>query len=200
MNGHRAVFLDRDGVLNRVVERDGKFASPRSLGDFEIVPGAAQAVRIIREKCRALVIVVTNQPDIERGKLDPKDLERMHDRLRREVPLDDLLVCPHGTDRCSCRKPKPGLLLEAAARWGIDLADSFMVGDSEKDIGAGRNAGCRTVVIRTSYNAQTTAEGTRSGLRKWLSAPCAQTTTADHEAADLMQAVEAMMAQWEKKS
>jgi D-glycero-D-manno-heptose 1,7-bisphosphate phosphatase len=147
----RAVFLDRDGVLVRSEVRAGKPYAPRRLEDFRLLPGAAAAVRSLKMG-GFLVIVVTNQPDIGNGLVDPGVVQAMHDRLKARAPVDDIRVCPHRQDEgCGCRKPKPGMLLDAAAQWNIDLAKSYMVGDRDGDIVAGREAGCYTVFIRRNY-------------------------------------------------
>ncbi len=167
--GRRAVFLDRDGVLNQAVERDGKPVAPWRAEDFKTIPGAPEAVRAMRRELGALVIVVTNQPDIERGTLAPEELDRMHRILRRQIELDDLVVCPHKSDGCKCRKPAPGMLLTAAARWKIDLKRSFMIGDRDKDIEAGKRAGCTTILIRYPYNTQVKADYTVENLQEAVS-------------------------------
>ncbi len=144
----RAVFLDRDGVLNRLVARpDGTLGSPRSLKDFTLLPGVASTVRALA-RAGFKTVVVTNQPDIARGRLDPAELERMHARLRQEVSVDAILTCPHDErDHCGCRKPLPGMLLQAGKALGVDLERSFLVGDSWKDIAAGYAVGCRTILV-----------------------------------------------------
>jgi D-glycero-D-manno-heptose 1,7-bisphosphate phosphatase len=140
--------LDRDGVINANVERDGRLLAPRSLEQFVIVSGVKEAVAKLRE-AGFVVIVVTNQPDIATGHITRALLDRMHEKLNVELAVDDIKVCPHvDADKCACRKPKPGLLYEAAAERGIDLPASFMVGDRPSDIEAGRTAGCATVWIR----------------------------------------------------
>ncbi len=147
----RGVFLDRDGVLNRPVVREGRPFAPTSLEQFELLPGVSQACSRLREQGLVL-IVVTNQPDVARGVLSREQVEQMHQKLRELVPLDDIRICFHdGPDRCDCRKPRPGLLLEAARDWKLDLYESFMVGDRWRDIDAGRAAGCRTIFIDYAY-------------------------------------------------
>jgi D-glycero-D-manno-heptose 1,7-bisphosphate phosphatase len=142
-----AAFLDRDGVLNKPVPRDGSRGSPRSLREFELVEGAGEAVRTLRN-AGLLVIVVTNQPDVSRGLLDPAELNRIHDRLRDATTVDAIYTCPHDDqDVCSCRKPRPGLLLRAAAEWDISIVSSFMIGDTWKDIAAGSAVGCKTFLV-----------------------------------------------------
>ena len=147
----RAVFLDRDGVLNRAVVRDGKPYPPASAAEMEIVTGAAAALARLKDR-GFLLLVVTNQPDVARGTQDLETIQAMHRILREALPLDEFLVCPHDDrDACGCRKPAPGLLLEAQARYGLDLRRSFLVGDRWRDVDAGRAAGCRTVFLDFGY-------------------------------------------------
>lgn len=147
----RAVFLDRDGVINRSIVRDGKGYPPDSLDQLEILPGVPEAIAALRE-AGFLIIVATNQPDVGAGKQRIEVVDAIHDRLRRELAIDDIRVCPHvDGDRCACRKPRPGMLLEAARSWGIALERSFMVGDRWRDVEAGRAAGCRTAFVDYGY-------------------------------------------------
>jgi len=148
----RAVFLDRDGVLNRAPVRGGRPQSPYRAEDAELLPGVPEACARLREAGFALV-VATNQPEVARGRLSRATVEAIHDLLRRQLPLQDIRVCYHDdVDGCACRKPKPGMLLAAARDLGIDLARSFMVGDRWRDIEAGQRAGCRTVFIDHGYD------------------------------------------------
>ena len=143
----RAVFLDRDGVLNKLVVRDGRAVSPLALAEFVLLPGVRRAVEALRD-ASLLAVVVTNQPDVARGALGANELRRMHERLRRAVPVDAIYTCPHDDpDGCACRKPKPGLLLRAAEERQISLKDSWLVGDSWKDIEAGKAAACTTFLV-----------------------------------------------------
>jgi D-glycero-D-manno-heptose 1,7-bisphosphate phosphatase len=149
-----AVFLDRDGVLNRVVVRDGVTHPPASVEEFALLPGVAQAVRRLHAAGFALV-VVTNQPDVARGTQTRAGVETIHDRLRAELPMLEVLACYHdSSDECACRKPKPGMLREAAQRWRLDLWHSFLVGDRWSDVVAGQAAGCRTVLVETPYSGR----------------------------------------------
>lgn len=142
----RAIFLDRDGVINRNEVRDGRPHGPQTVEDFVILPGVGAAVAALRA-AGYLVIVATNQP-----RVPPETLAAMHAKMRRFVPVDDIRICPHAeADDCACRKPKPGLLLEAARAHGISLAQSWMVGDRWRDVEAGKAAGCRTVFIDHGY-------------------------------------------------
>lgn len=148
----RAVFLDRDGVLNASLVRGGKPYAPRSLAEFELLPGVAEALAQSR-RAGFLNVVVTNQPDVSNGKAKREDIEAMHARLLKELPIDAVKVCYHDDrDGCACRKPKPGMLLEAARELGIDLAQSFLVGDRWRDIAAAQAAGCKALFIDYKYD------------------------------------------------
>jgi D-glycero-D-manno-heptose 1,7-bisphosphate phosphatase len=149
-----AVFLDRDGVLNRVFVRAGVTHPPAGVEEFELLPGAVDAVRRLQAAGFALV-VVTNQPDVARGVQTREGVEAIHARLRAELPMLEVLACYHDTgDGCVCRKPKPGMLREAAWRWQLDLQWSFLVGDRWSDVLAGQAAGCRTVLVETPYSGR----------------------------------------------
>jgi D-glycero-D-manno-heptose 1,7-bisphosphate phosphatase len=148
----RAVFLDRDGVLNAAVVRDGLPYPPRSVDEVEVLPGAEEACNRLRAAGFDLV-VVTNQPDIARGTQTLEAVDRINNALLAALPLDEVVVCPHDdADDCDCRKPRPGMLRAAAQRRGIDLSASFMVGDRWRDVEAGIQAGCRTVFIDRDYD------------------------------------------------
>jgi D-glycero-D-manno-heptose 1,7-bisphosphate phosphatase len=142
-----AVFLDRDGVLNELVVRDGGRYSPRTLGEFRIYPDAAANVARLRAT-GLRVFVVTNQPDLARQRMARVEHERMISTLRVELAPDDVAFCPHDdADRCDCRKPLPGMLRDLAKKWNVDLSRSFMIGDGVRDVAAGRAAGCFTILI-----------------------------------------------------
>jgi D-glycero-D-manno-heptose 1,7-bisphosphate phosphatase len=166
-----AVFLDRDGTLNRTEVRDGAPRPPNDVEELEILPGVREALERLK-RAGLLLVVVTNQPDVARGSLDRRSVEQLHTLLRRRLPLDAIYCCFHDDlDDCPCRKPRPGLLVEAAARFGIELSGSFMVGDRWRDVEAGQRAGCTTVLLRQPYSGATRAP-------------------ADFEAADLAEAAE----------
>jgi len=148
----RAVFLDRDGVINRPIVRDGRPFPPATEAALEILPGVPEALARLRAAGFRLV-VVTNQPDVARGTQRREVIDGMHARLGAALPIDEFRVCDHDDgDGCECRKPKPGLLEAAARDAGISLADSFMVGDRWRDVDAGRRAGCATIFIDWGYD------------------------------------------------
>lgn len=147
-----AVFLDRDGVINRVRVRNGTPCPPASPQDLELLPGVAEALSALKA-CGYALVVVTNQPDVARGSTTRESVEAIHARMRSELCLDAILTCFHDNhDDCECRKPRPGLLLQAARDLGLDLASSFMIGDRWKDVEAGARAGCRTLYIDCGYD------------------------------------------------
>jgi D-glycero-D-manno-heptose 1,7-bisphosphate phosphatase len=149
-----AVFLDRDGVLNRAFVRDGVCCPPATLEEFELLPGVVEAARRLAEAGFALV-VVTNQPDVARGTQTREAVERMNDVVRCSLPVLGVLTCYHDRgDGCDCRKPRPGMLREAARRWGLDLGRSFLVGDRWSDVAAGQAAGCRAVLVETPHSGR----------------------------------------------
>jgi len=146
-----AVFLDRDGVINRTQVRDGVPRPPASVQDLQILPGVAEALSALKAHGYALV-VVTNQPDVARGSATRQSVQAIHDRISRELCVDAILTCFHDDrDDCDCRKPRPGLLLRAAREFHLDVASSFMVGDRWRDLEAGARAGCKTFYIDAGY-------------------------------------------------
>ena len=161
-NKQKAVFLDRDGTINKL---NGFITRPE---DFELIEGAAEAIKIINNS-GYLAIVITNQPVIARGDADIETLSLIHKKMETELGkhgayIDDIFFCPHHPDNgfkgerpeykieCDCRKPKPGMLLKAAEKYNIDLSQSYMIGDDNRDIEAGQNAGCKTVLITKESN------------------------------------------------
>ncbi|MCR4842708.1 MAG: HAD family hydrolase, partial [Eubacterium sp.] len=172
-NKQKAIFLDRDGTINRHV---GFISSP---GEFELLPGVARAIRRINES-GYLAVVVTNQPVVARGEVSFEGLREIHNKMETELGkegayLDGIYYCPHHPDsgfegevpdlkfECECRKPRPGMLLSAAEDFNIDLSESWMIGDGDRDIGAGINGGCRTVLIGKGDFGQ---DGTAASLEE----------------------------------
>lgn len=169
-NKQKAIFLDRDGTINKYV------GFLRSIDDFELLPGVADAVKLINSS-GYLAIVITNQPVIARGDVTVPELEMIYNKMEtllgmQGAYLDGLYYCPHHPDKgyegeipelkfdCDCRKPKPGLLMQASKDFNIDLESSWMIGDGKNDVLAGKNAGCKTALIGASeYGQDITAEG-----------------------------------------
>jgi D-glycero-D-manno-heptose 1,7-bisphosphate phosphatase len=138
----RAVFLDRDGVLNHAhLDERGTPHPPDSVEQLRIYDEAPACLARLRG-AGFLTIVVTNQPDVARGTQTRAAVDAINARLQSLMPIDDVFVCDHDGDGCHCRKPKPGMLTDAAEKHGIDLSASFMIGDRHKDIEAGQRAGC----------------------------------------------------------
>ena len=155
----RAVFLDRDGTIN--IEKEYLYQAK----DFEFIPGAPEAIRLLN-LAGFMVVVVTNQSGVARGYYTEDDVTNLHRHIACELELygahiDAWLYCPHHPDGrgsyslpCNCRKPLPGMLQEAAARYDIDLDNSVMIGDKLADVEAGQAAGCSSILVRTGYGAE----------------------------------------------
>jgi D-glycero-D-manno-heptose 1,7-bisphosphate phosphatase len=151
LSAQPAVFLDRDGVLNEAIIRNGKPDSPCDPGELIITQGACGALEQLKRE-GFLLIVVTNQPNIARGKTTRAEVDQLNARVATILPLDAIEVCEHDDeDQCECRKPKPGMILRAQEKFGVNLARSFMIGDRWRDVEAGRRAGCRTILVGEGY-------------------------------------------------
>ena len=151
----RAIFLDRDGVINEVVFREGnnrKPIAPWKIEEFKIIPGIKKPLAKLSQM-GFHIFVVTNQPDIAKGVIKYNAVKKMNDIVINELPIDEIMVCSHiDSDDCNCRKPKPGMIISLAKKWGINLEDSFLIGDNWKDIESGKAADCRTILIDKLYN------------------------------------------------
>lgn len=147
----RAVFLDRDGVVNRAFVRDGRPYPPAGADEVEVLPGVAASLRRLKAH-GYLLVIVTNQPDVARGTHSKAAVDAIHERLAALLPIDEFRTCHHDdSDHCACRKPQPGLILDAARAHDLDLGSSVMVGDRWRDVEAGRRAGCATVFLDYGY-------------------------------------------------
>jgi D-glycero-D-manno-heptose 1,7-bisphosphate phosphatase len=183
-----AIFLDRDGVIS-----ENRADHVKSWDEFRFIPGALAALRWLRQ-AGFRTFVVTNQAIVNRGIVSAVVIDDIHTRMRWQIrqhggQIDDLHFCPHDTgEGCACRKPRPGMLMQLAAKWNVDLARSYMVGDAWTDMAAGRAASCRCVMVRTGRGAEQ-IEHQEDGL-----------ALADHIAADLASAVEWILAQEDFKS
>jgi len=148
----KAVFFDRDGVLNNLVERDGSYYSPQNYSDFKIYDEAIDIVQKVQDR-GYLAIVISNQPDIARGKLEQSELDKMTKVLFKNLKVDDVFYCTHDDqDNCECRKPKPGLFHLAQKKYNINFSHSIMVGDTWKDVKAAQNANIKMYLIDKDYN------------------------------------------------
>jgi D-glycero-D-manno-heptose 1,7-bisphosphate phosphatase len=147
-----ALFLDRDGVINKTFVKAGVSHPPGHLREFEFLPGVVEATEQLAAAGWPMV-VVTNQPDVARGVQSREAVERLNHHVVEHLPILEVFTCYHDAgDACECRKPKPGLLLDAARRWGFDLRRSIMVGDRWSDVAAGQAAGCMTILVETSIS------------------------------------------------
>ena len=147
----KAVFLDRDGVINKAFIKNGLPESPNSLSELEILPRVKEQILRLK-KLNFICLVVTNQPDVQRGKIKKNTIIKMNNFLKKKIELDDIFVCYHDDqDNCNCRKPKPGLLLQARKKWNVDFKKSFIVGDRWRDIQAGKKVGCKTIFLDYKY-------------------------------------------------
>ena len=147
----KAVFLDRDGVLNEPIVIDGKPYPPNNLSELIIYPGASNNLKRLRA-LGYLLVVVTNQPDVARGKTSLETVNSINNAIKDKLPVDLILTCFHDdNDGCNCRKPKFGMFLNAAAQLSLNLNDCYMIGDRWKDIQAGENASCKTIFVDRRY-------------------------------------------------
>jgi D-glycero-D-manno-heptose 1,7-bisphosphate phosphatase len=152
VKSQRVIFLDRDGVVNEAIVRDGRPYPPPDAQALQITRDAPEALAALADAGFTL-IVVTNQPDVARGTQTRDNIERINDVIRASLPIHQILTCYHDDAAgCACRKPKPGLLLDAAEQRPIDFSQSYLIGDRWKDIAAGRAAGVRTVFIDFDYD------------------------------------------------
>jgi len=147
----QGVFIERDGILNQVrVERQHQHG-PLTLEELRVNKAAVPLLAKL-QTAGLLLIATTNQPGLSRGYQNRRELDRMHDLLLKTFGLDDILVCPHDeTDRCPCRKPNPGLLVEAAFKWHLDLDRSFVISDKWQDAEAARTAGCTSLLVDSPW-------------------------------------------------
>lgn len=143
----KAVFLDRDGVINNTLFKMGKPRAPYSMEEFSFIDGVELAVKNLKV-AGFLTVVVTNQPDVARGWVGMEQVEIVNNHVLQTLKVTEVMSCFHtDKDDCQCRKPKPGMILQAAKKWDIDLSKSFMVGDRLSDVDAGKRAGCISLLV-----------------------------------------------------
>lgn len=148
---NKAIFLDRDGVINQVNLVDGKPYPPKDISELILLPKVNEALQLLKDAGYVL-IVITNQPDVVRGKTRIETVEAINKFLKDSLPIDDIFTCYHDDiEDCNCRKPKPGNILKAADQYNINIPSSFMIGDRWRDVEAGVSAGCKTFFIDYSY-------------------------------------------------
>jgi D-sedoheptulose 7-phosphate isomerase len=148
---NRAVFLDRDGIVNNVIFREGRPGSPRSLGEFQVKPECVELVKKLREN-RFKIFIVTNQPDVGDGLCSEAEVDRMHKFIADQIGIDGIAACYSHDNSDPRRKPNPKMITDIIESESIDPNQSYMVGDSIKDVGAGKNAGITTILLQTEYN------------------------------------------------
>lgn len=147
MKKNRAVFLDRDGVINKCILRNGKLQAPYEIHEFEFLPGVREGIELLKSQ-GFLIIVVTNQPDVSRGWVPKENVEAVNAKVKNDLNVLSIKTCYHDTyDDCACRKPKPGMILEAAGEFNINLSESFLMGDRYTDIAAGSAAGLKASIL-----------------------------------------------------
>ncbi len=152
MNHSKAIFLDRDGVINQPVVKEGKPYPPATIKELIWVDGVAEGLQLLKD-AGYLLFVVTNQPDVARGTTFQSTIDEIHQHILKVLPIDEVFCCFHDDkDNCNCRKPKPGMILNAAEKWNVDLKQSFLVGDRWRDVEAGKAAGVKTILIDYNYN------------------------------------------------
>lgn len=145
------IFIERDGILNRPIVKGQNQASPLTLEQFQINDAAIPLLQDLKA-AGFVLIATTNQPAVSHGTLPRRELERMHDQLRKRFPLDDILICPHDeSDECPCRKPEPGLFTEAAFKWHLDLERCFVISDKWQDARAARALGCTSLLLKSPW-------------------------------------------------
>jgi D-glycero-D-manno-heptose 1,7-bisphosphate phosphatase len=160
MTINKAIFLDRDGVINEVVYHEGipKPSSPWNLEEFIFVPNLKNPLDVLKQEGYYLFII-SNQPDIARGHIQSGTTDKINEQIYAQLPIDEIMVCPHDDgDQCDCRKPKPGMIKDLAKKYHIDLTQSYLIGDGWKDIEAGREAGVRSILVKKEYNKTVESE------------------------------------------
>ncbi len=165
----KAVFFDRDGVILKTIIRNGKITPPYSKKEFDeksgFLPGIKEAIEAVK-KLGYLAILATNQPDIKYGNINQEDFDYIQDKVAR-LPFDDIFICfHHPNENCNCRKPKPGMLIDAEKKWNIDLSQSFFIGDTENDTEAAKNAGCKSILMKAFYNTSLKSDFSIDGFLK----------------------------------
>ena len=157
---NKAVFLDRDGVINHIVyhKEVNKPSSPWNIQEFKLIEHIEKPLKDLKNM-GFLLFIISNQPDIPRGNIKKGTTEEINKIIYKKYPIKEIMVCSHDDkDNCNCRKPKPGMIFELSGKYNVDLEKSFLIGDSWKDMEAGENAGIKSILIEWDYNKEVKAE------------------------------------------
>jgi D-glycero-D-manno-heptose 1,7-bisphosphate phosphatase len=148
----KAIFLDRDGVLNKAIVRNRKPYPPSTIDELEILEGVYEGVELLKHSGYRL-IVITNQPDVSRGLTTIEKVNEINNSIIQLLNVDEIMCCFHDdNENCECRKPKPGMILEAVKKWNIDLSVSYLIGDRWRDIQTAKNIGLTSILIKYDYD------------------------------------------------
>jgi D-glycero-D-manno-heptose 1,7-bisphosphate phosphatase len=148
----KAIFLDRDGVLNKAIVINGKPYPPSTINELEILEGVYEGIELLRHSGYKL-IVITNQPDVARGLTTIEKVNEINNSIIQLLNVDEIICCFHDdSENCECRKPKPGMILEAVKKWEIDLSASYLIGDRWRDIQTAKNIGLTSILIKYDYD------------------------------------------------
>ena len=148
----KAIFLDRDGVLNKPIIKNRKPYPPSKIEELEILPGVYEGIQLLRHSGFKL-IVITNQPDVSRGSATIEIVDEINNFIIKQLKVDEIMCCFHDdNENCECRKPKPGMILEAVKKWDIDLSVSYLIGDRWRDIQTAKNIGLTSILIKYDYD------------------------------------------------
>ncbi len=149
---NKAIFLDRDGVLNKAIIKNSKPYPPSKIEELEILPGVFEGIELLKHSGFKL-IVITNQPDVARGTSKKETVDEINNKILETLKVDEIISCFHDDiDNCDCRKPKPGMILQAVKKWNIDLSLSYLIGDRWRDIQTAKNIGLNSILIKYNYD------------------------------------------------
>jgi len=149
---NKAIFLDRDGVLNKAIVKNRKPYPPSSIEELEILPGVYEGIQLLKNSGFKL-IVITNQPDVARGSSTKEIVEEINNAIIKQLKVDEVICCFHDdSENCDCRKPQPGMIYQAVNKWNIDLSLSYLVGDRWRDIQTAKNIGLNSILINYDYD------------------------------------------------
>jgi D-glycero-D-manno-heptose 1,7-bisphosphate phosphatase len=151
MQTNKAIFFDRDGVLNKAIMKNNKPFSPKTLKQLEINPDANMIIKYAKKK-KFLTFMITNQPDVARGENSKKNVDKINLFIKKKLNIDDIFCCYCSDNQCKRRKPNPGMLIEAKKKWNISFKKSFLIGDRKKDIDAAKKVKIKSIFIDYNYD------------------------------------------------